>query len=96
MNHIFSRREKADAWSTVPHRDAQRLPIADDNVRAHRAGSLEHRQCCGICNNANERAFCMDIVNEFGVIVDTPEEIGILHDDDTSVVVYEIDKVVGV
>src|SRR5258706_9595501 len=43
VDEILARREKADAWSAIPHRDAQRLTIAHNNIRAHRAGSLEHR-----------------------------------------------------
>src|SRR5262245_23513542 len=43
---LLARREKANAWSAIPHRDAQRLPVAYNDVCAHRAGSLEEGEGC--------------------------------------------------
>src|SRR5258706_11462914 len=39
VDEILTRREKADTWSAIPHRDTQRLPVTHDNIRSHRAGS---------------------------------------------------------
>ena len=50
--------EEAEVGSAKPQRNAERLSFADDNVRAHFAGSLEHGQRSGICDDADERALC--------------------------------------
>src|SRR5258706_11356324 len=92
VDEILARREKADAGSAIPHWDAQRLTIAHDDIRTHRARSLEHRQRSGICDDANQRALCMNSVDEFGVIVNASEEIRILDDNEASVFIDLIRK----
>ncbi len=52
--------EEAEVGSAKPERNAKRLRFADDDVRAHLGGSLEHDQRGGIGNDANESALCRE------------------------------------
>ena len=83
---LLARREKADAWSAKPKRNPQRLPVTDDDIRAHIARRLEHRERSRIRNDANQRALRMCVFDKFCVIVYASEEIGILEDEETGIV----------
>src|SRR3990172_3626940 len=87
MNIRFLRGEESEIRSTVPEWNSKGLRFTYDNIRTHFAASLDHEQRGGVCDNAGQRAFCMCVFDEFCVIIDSAEEIGILHDDQHGVVV---------
>ena len=89
VNVGFLRGEEAERRAAVPHRESQRLAFADHDVRAHFAGRLEHGQRGRVGDHADQRALAVRGFDQFGVIVDAPEEIGILDDDETGVVVNQ-------
>src|SRR5215212_8549378 len=87
MHEVLARSEKANAGSAIPHRDSQWLTIAHNHVRAHRARRLEHSKCSWIRNNTDQCTFRVRGIDELGVIVDTSEEIRVLHNDERCIVV---------
>ncbi len=85
--------EEADVRSAVAERDAERLPLTDDDVRAEFAGAFEQRQRQRISDEDQQRARFVDFVGESGEVLDLTEEVGVSDRQHCRVVVEQVDQI---
>ncbi len=94
LTHIFlSRREEPEIRSAELEADAQRLPLANDHVRAHQARSLHRAQCHRLRHHRDQqRANLMHLVRKRRQVIDPAKNIGILHDNAAYILVERRDQ----
>ncbi len=79
--------EKTQVRSAERKRDSQRLALASNNIRTHLAGCFKQAQGDRVGNHADQGALRVGCFDQCCEIIDAPEEIRVLDDDQGGVVV---------
>ena len=94
LAHVLAARgEEAQVRPAEAERDAQRLPLAHDDVRAQRARRLEQAQSERVSHDAQQRAGGVNRAGQVAEVLDLPEEVRVLDDEHSRVFVEHVHQV---